>query len=95
MSKLQLEINDNYRSNYIQITRAKEHLSIYTTSKNWLIEHLTDARNMKAADKTSAYEVMHQSKVSLHNQPVKTAAKTVKAVKKITNESNFINFRFF
>ena len=68
-----LEINDNYRSNYIQITRAKEHLIMYTIDKNWLINHLTDAQKMMKADKTSAYEVMHPD----HKQLIPSHGDTV------------------
>jgi len=80
-----LEVNDNYRSNYIQITRAKEHLTIYTIDKQWLIAHLTDPVKMQKADKVSAYEVMAEKidaateaqkvSVSQENEAVKSLSR--------------------
>ncbi|MDA7742189.1 conjugative transfer relaxase/helicase TraI [Francisellaceae bacterium] len=53
-----LEIYDNYRSNYIQITRPSKHAMIYTTNKSWLTARLDDAGNQQKADKISAYELV-------------------------------------
>ncbi|WP_075273681.1 conjugative transfer relaxase/helicase TraI [Piscirickettsia salmonis] len=53
-----LAIHENYRSNYIQLTRPYLHASIYTDNKIKLLKFLNDAEAQKEADKTSAYEVM-------------------------------------
>lgn len=53
-----VEINDNFRSNYIQVSRASQHTVIYTADKAWLLRHLSDAQKQHAANKQSAIEVM-------------------------------------
>ena len=59
-----VELNDNYRSNYITVSRAKQHTIIYTLDKEWLIKHLTDASKMAKADKTSAFEIMNKTSLN-------------------------------
>ena len=81
-----LEINDNYRSNYIQITRAKEHLNIYTIDKKWLIDHLTSPEKMQKADKVSAYEVMESGKVEAQQKDSINETEKGLVSQKITSE---------
>ncbi|WP_440617752.1 MobF family relaxase [Cysteiniphilum sp. 6C5] len=53
--------DENYRSMYIQLTRASMQATIYTANKVQLLNGLEDARRQLQADKISAYEMLHQS----------------------------------
>jgi conjugative transfer relaxase protein TraI len=45
-----------HQAHYVDITRAKQQVTIYTEDKNQLIRRLDDARAQKDAEKRSAYE---------------------------------------
>ncbi|MCF6777905.1 toprim domain-containing protein [Thiotrichales bacterium 19X7-9] len=57
-----LELFENDRGNYIQITRASEHAIIYTSNKAKLLTQLDDEKVKYEASKRSAYELFGQNK---------------------------------
>ncbi len=63
--------DDNYRSMYIQITRASMQATIYTSNKKQLLNGLEDAKRQLQADKISAYEMLHQSNQQKENSKIK------------------------
>ncbi|WP_116964238.1 MobF family relaxase [Fastidiosibacter lacustris] len=69
--------DENYRSMYIQLTRASMQATIYTANKVKLLNGLEDARRQLQADKLSAYEMLHQS----HQQKEIEKNETIKTIK--------------
>ncbi|MCF6768583.1 AAA family ATPase, partial [Thiotrichales bacterium 19S11-10] len=77
-----LELSENDRSHYIQITRASHHAIIYTDNKDKLISRLDNERVLYEASKRSALELFES----------KLAKKTKSQTNKISNEKNASNY---
>lgn len=56
-----MEVDENHKAHYIQMSRASHHAVIYTHSKKWLLSRLQHEKNIKHAHKYSAYEIQDSS----------------------------------
>lgn len=80
--------DENYRSMYIQLTRASQQATIYTINKLKLLNGLEDAKRQLQADKLSAYEMLHQSHQLNENKENKENKTTKSAYDSKNKHSN-------